>query len=187
MSIWLGAKSLTMDRNVISNSQMPDGDIYGGIKVNETKMALLLAAARAFASPTDITAQTVQPIRPVPPIGILPPNQVPAMRQFSVSIGTADSAIGYAWILTPSQRSDLEGHWFTPGTRVEIFASPATGYVFTHWTFTNLSTGTVTNDKREIMAFTIRGHMIIEAHFARQSPVRPVPPIGILPISQKVK
>jgi|GEM_PF-3458400 len=126
-------------------------------------------------SPTDLMAQRVQPIRPVPPI------HVPGIRAFSVSIGTVDSTRGHAWILTPSQRPDLRGHWFAPGTRVEIFASPAPGNIFTHWTLTNLSTGNVTRVARDFIAFNIRGHMAIEAHFSPRLPVRPVPPIAPLP------
>ena len=99
------------------------------------------------------------------------------MREFSVSIGTIDSFTGNAWILTPSQRPELQGHWFVPGTRIEIFASPAPGYVFTHWTLNNLSTGNIVNDAREIMELTVRGNTIIVAHFSLRSPITPHPPI----------
>ena len=104
------------------------------------------------------------------------------MREFSVSIGTADSFMGNAWILTPSQRPDLQGHWFAPGTRVEIFASPAPGHVFTHWTFNNLSTGNITTDTREVMVFTVLGNTIVLAHFSPFLPVHPIPPIGRPPV-----
>ena len=105
------------------------------------------------------------------------------MREFSVSIGTAESFWGNAWILTPSQRPDLQGHWFAAGTRIEIAASPAPGHFFTHWTFNNLSTGNITTDTREVMAFTIHGNTIVLAHFSSRSHVHPVPPIGRPPIA----
>ena len=140
--------------------------------MNEKEMDLPLATEMTFASPVDVPVQRMQPRRPAPPA------HLPVMREFSVSLGTADSTRGHAWILTPSQRPELEGHWYTPGTRVEIFASPAPGNIFTHWTLTNLSTGNVTTDRREVMAFTLRGHMAIEAHFSPRPPARPVPPIG---------
>ena len=151
--------------------------------MRNTEMGLLLVAAMALAFPKDVATSRMQPIKPVPPIGKLPPTQVPIMKEFSVTIGTANSSRGYAWILTVSQRPDLQGHWFAPGTRVEIFASPAPGFIFSHWTFTNLSTGNVTSDRREIMTFIVRGHTAIVAHFspAPRPPVRPVPPIGTLP------
>ena len=146
----------------------------------KTKMGLILAAAITFASTKDAPVRRMQPIRPVPPIGILPPNQVPTKKEFSITIDTADSSMGYAWILTAPQRPDLQGHWFAAGSRAEIFASPAPGYFFTHWSLTNLSTGHVTNSTREIMTFIVRGNMAIVAHFSPHSPVRPVPPIGVL-------
>jgi len=107
----------------------------------------------------------------------MPSPPAPVVRDFFVSIGTVNPTRGFAWVLTPSHRPGQLGNWFAPNTRVEIAASPSPGFVFSHWTLINLSTGNIATDRRAALAFAIRGHMVIEAHFLQQQPVRPpVPP-----------
>ena len=139
--------------------------------MNSTEMALLLATAMTLASP-EAEAETVpviagQPRRPVPPHRRPLP-----MREVSVTIRSANPSMGNAWILTPSQRPNLHGHWFVPGSRVHIFASPAPGFVFSHWTFHNLSSGNVTVSRTGNTVFIVHGPTAITAHF---SPLRPPP------------
>ena len=114
-----------------------------------------------------------QQIWPAPPIDIIPPHHA---REVSVTIRVVEPAMGHAWILTRSHHPNLPGHWFVPGTRVEIAASPAPGFVFSHWTFINPQTGRFFTDRREVMAFTVHGHLVIQAHFSRRLPA-PRPPI----------
>ena len=145
--------------------------------------------AMSVSSNTNEAESMMSSIRPIPPVGVLPPSNPPVLNLFSVSIGTANPAMGHAWILTPSQRPNVQGHWFAPRSRVEIFASPAPGFVFSHWTFTNHTTGNITVAHQAVMAFIVWGHTVVTAHFAPiprprppvRPPIRPVPPIGTTP------
>ncbi|MCL2499344.1 MAG: hypothetical protein FWE90_03290 [Defluviitaleaceae bacterium] len=113
--------------------------------------------------------------------GVLPP---PSMREVPVTITAAEPGRGHAWILTPSQRPWMQGHWFVPGTRIEIFASPAPGFAFSHWTFINPFTGRSFSDVREAMVITVWGELNILAYFVARRPIPPPRPpiIGRPPI-----
>lgn len=104
------------------------------------------------------------------------------IREFSVTIHSAQPGAGHAWILTPSHRQDIRAHWFLPGTRIEIHASPAPGFAFSHWTIFDSTENRFFTDRRPTTALIVWGHLTIQAHFVRLLPPPPPrPPIIIHP------